>query len=119
MSDIQDYQPYFYDATDGKIAMSVLGPRDGDHYAGEYTIEELEAVGVKAIQAAQKRRDKTVGFTPEETEQMLSALQAWAKHLTKTVGALPVGQPAHEATNSAYSKLLAQHGPENTRKTAA
>jgi hypothetical protein len=54
---MQDYRPYFY-ISEGKIAMSVLGPKNGDHWAGAYTPDELERVGVKAIQAAQEYREK-------------------------------------------------------------
>jgi hypothetical protein len=54
---MQDYRPYFFNC-EGRIGMRVLGPREGDHWAGAYTPDELEAVGVKAIQAAQEYRQK-------------------------------------------------------------
>jgi hypothetical protein len=54
---MQDYRPYFY-INEGKVVMSVLGPKDGTHWAGAYTPDELERVGVKAIQAAQEYREK-------------------------------------------------------------
>lgn len=62
----------------------------------------------------------TVEFNHDEVQQTLSALQMWAKHINQTAGVLPANMPGVNATNSAYSKLLAKHyGPGGTRGAAA
>lgn len=51
-----DYSPYFANVGDDEIHVGFIGPQNGDHFAGKFTPDELEAVAIKFIHAAQARR---------------------------------------------------------------